>query len=392
MSQQLINHSPDLLRLRDEGYDLKIKSGFLLIGSIPYLNHEKIVKRGTLISAFTQQGDKVAKPPDHVVYFAGEFPCNSDGTLILQIQHSSVEQELAQGVKSNHMFSARPTNEFKDYYEKMTNYVNIMLSQVSLLDSSATPCVFPSVATEENESVFKYYDTASSIYGISHLAEKLQDQFIGIIGLGGTGSYILDLVAKTPVKEIHLYDGDDFFIHNAFRAPGAPSCDDLNAGLKKVTYFQRIYSNMHRNITSHAVYLDDENIIDISAMNFVFICIDKSEIKKMIIDKLIELHIPFIDTGLGVTKQSDMLSALIRITTCTSEYSDHHRSRIPLTDFQQIGVYESDIQIAELNSLCAALAIIKWKKICGYYYDDTHEHSSVYCLNGNALVNEDKSE
>jgi hypothetical protein len=32
---------------------------------------------------------------------------------------------------------------------------------------------------------------------------------------------VLDFTAKTHVKEIHLFDGDTFFQHNAFRAPGA---------------------------------------------------------------------------------------------------------------------------------------------------------------------------
>ena len=49
------------------------------------------------------------------------------------------------------------------------------------------------------------------------------------MGLGGTGSYVLDLVAKTPVWEIHLFDGDAFLQHNAFRSPGAPSLDELEA-------------------------------------------------------------------------------------------------------------------------------------------------------------------
>jgi hypothetical protein len=40
--------------------------------------------------------------------------------------------------------------------------------------------------------------------------KKLELGKIAIIGLGGTGSYVLDLAAKTPVKEIHLFDGDKF--------------------------------------------------------------------------------------------------------------------------------------------------------------------------------------
>ena len=68
---------------------------------------------------------------------------------------------------------------------------------------------------------------------------------VAIVGLGGTGSYVLDFVAKTPVQEIHLFDGDEFLTHNAFRAPGAASLEALRRKPKKVDYLAAIYSNMH---------------------------------------------------------------------------------------------------------------------------------------------------
>ncbi len=49
MSQQLIDRSPDLKQLRDEGYDLSIKSSLLLIARIPYLNSSKEVRYGTIV-------------------------------------------------------------------------------------------------------------------------------------------------------------------------------------------------------------------------------------------------------------------------------------------------------------------------------------------------------
>ena len=50
------------------------------------------------------------------------------------------------------------------------------------------------------------------------------------------------------------------------------------------------------------------------------------------------------------------------------------------------------LQIAELNALNAALAVIKWKKLAGVYLDLEHEHFSAYTLDGNAMINEDPSE
>src|SRR5688572_24496500 len=79
----------------------------------------------------------------------------------------------------------------------------------------------------EMPNPFNYPDTNSSRAGIETLNERFHGQKIAIIGLGGTGSYILDLVTKSPVGEIHLFDGDVFELHNAFRAPGAPGAEDF---------------------------------------------------------------------------------------------------------------------------------------------------------------------
>src|SRR5690606_39812352 len=66
-------------------------------------------------------------------------------------------------------------------------------------------------------------ETASDRVGIGTLTARLAKEKIVIIGLGGTGSYILDFVAKTPVREIRLIDADEFLQHNAFQI-GRASC------------------------------------------------------------------------------------------------------------------------------------------------------------------------
>ena len=78
----------------------------------------------------------------------------------------------------------------------------------------------------------------------------------------------MDFVAKTPVKEIHLYDGDEFLQHNAFRSPGAPSGEELGEKLHKTVYFERLYSKMRRRIYSHPVYIEQSNVDELRQMDF----------------------------------------------------------------------------------------------------------------------------
>jgi hypothetical protein len=56
------------------------------------------------------------------------------------------------------------------------------------------------------------------------------------------------------------------------------------------------------------------------------------------------------------------------------------------------GDYARNIQIADLNALNAILAVIKWKKLFGFYVDFEQEHHSTYTVNGNLLLNEDSGE
>lgn len=229
MSLKLINHSQDLKRLRDEGYELEIRGGFLLVKGVPYVNSKKEVKVGTLVSTLTLAGDITAKPDNHVAYFEGEYPCHKDGKEIERIKNESQRRQLATDVNIDHTFSAKPSSPYTDYYHKVTTYVEILSGPARAINPNVTAKTFPIIEpdAEDEESIFNYIDTASSRAEIDLISKKLILEKIAIVGLGGTGSYVLDLVAKTPVKEIHLFDGDTFLQHNAFRSPGAPSVEDL---------------------------------------------------------------------------------------------------------------------------------------------------------------------
>jgi hypothetical protein len=77
MSHQLINRSPQLLRLRNEGYNLRVNGAFLLVNDIPYVNARREIQRGVLIFQLDLTADVAMVPPDHTAYFSGDTPCDS---------------------------------------------------------------------------------------------------------------------------------------------------------------------------------------------------------------------------------------------------------------------------------------------------------------------------
>jgi len=388
MSRELFSRNQDLKRLRDEGYFVQQQGGYLVMRDVPYVDAHRQVRTGTLISSLTLAGDQTRTPDTHVVHWDGDFPCQADGTPIQGISHIAGAFDLGHGLKAAFGFSSKPDGGYSDYHHKMTSYANIIAGPAAVLKPDATPRTFRA-PEEEEDSVFNYVETASDRVGIGGLAERLVNECIAIIGVGGTGGYILDFVAKTPVREIRLFDSDEFLTHNAFRAPGAPSLEELREAPKKVDYLKGIYSRMHRNIVTHDVTLGADNIHLLDGITFAFLSLDAGEAKRLIVEKLEAIGAGFIDVGMGLELDEGSLGGILRVTVSTPEKRDHARQRISFVGGGAEDIYASNIQVADLNALNAVLAVIKWKKIRGFYRDLEHEHHCTYTTDGNMLINGD---
>ena len=388
MSHLLISRSADLKQLVDEGYEVEVKSGYLLLKHIPYVTEARGIKYGSLVSELSLAGVTTTKPRTHVVMFIGDMPCDAQGHPLNQIHHSSGRRQLAEGLAIDHRFSSKPPEGYPDYYQKMTTYEAIIAGPAQAIDPSTTARTFAVLEDRNEDSPFKYVDTASSRAGIGAVTEKLKVSAVAVVGLGGTGSYILDLLAKTPVREIHLFDGDRLGQHNAFRSPGAPSIETLSAAPQKSTHYRDIYSAMRHGIVAHQ-YVDESTVDSLRAMDFVFVAVDRGRSRKLLVAKLEEFGVPFIDVGMGVEEVQGALLGQLRVTTSTEHSRDRVRSTILVSDRDDDDAYSANIQIADLNALNAALAVIKWKKLLGFYTDLENEHTTVYQIDGNCLINRD---
>lgn len=383
-----INRSRDLKQLVDEGFEIEVKGGHLVVHHIPYVNSSRQISYGKLISTLVLNNDLTMKPDTHVMGFMGESPCNKDGSVITAIQHSSPNRQIADGIIMNYMFSNKPPNGYNDYYHKVTQYVKIISAPAKSIDNTVVAQTYKVLECSEDESVFLYTDSNSSRANINQLNEKFKGQRIGIVGLGGTGSYVLDLVAKTPVVEILLFDNDEFLQHNAFRSPSAASVETLNMRMNKVDYYASIYSKMRRGIKVYPEKITEANIDLLKGLSYVFICIDSNSARSMIISKLREFGVTFIDVGLGVNLADENLVGTLRITVGTPEKHDHIINRIGVAETDN-NEYATNIQIADLNALNALMAVVKWKKMCGFYQDLKKEHNSIFVINTGQLLHDD---
>lgn len=392
-----INHSEDLARLSDDGVQYSIiKGAYLVVEAVPYLDNKKQLMFGKLILQLNISGENLCPPADHTAYWAGEMPCNIDGSFITGLVNGPSVKTFGDGIISDYFLSRKPVENggmYKSYYEKVTQHINMISAPAKAIYPIGCVRVKSTPILPSEDLPFVYADTNASRANITGVSECMEHQKLAIVGLGGTGMYLLDLLAKCPVEEIHLFDDDIFNNHNAFRAPGAASLSVLNQQPTKVQYASAIYGNMKRGIIPHCQKIMPENISELDDMDFVFICVDSSDVRNMIANYLADHDKSFIDSGLGLESVNGHIAGQVRVTTAISGHYEHLGEDLS-SKGDDNEPYATNIQIAELNSIAAAYSVIRWKQLLGFYGDtsSSKDWSFVYCVSSNNIIGHRKYE
>jgi hypothetical protein len=91
---------------------------------------------------------------------------------------------------------------------------------------------------------------------------------------------------------------------------------------------------------------------------------------------------------MGVHAIDGSLLGIVRATCSTPTVAARVKSRLPF-DSATDDAYRTNVQIADLNMLNASLAVIAWKKLCGFYADAVRERHATYTINVNMLLSEE---
>jgi Domain of unknown function (DUF6791)/ThiF family len=376
---ELANHNDDIQRLLEKGYALRIDGAYLVVRDIHYLDEQRSRQIGGIVTKL-EFIDKVrVKQDDHQVYFAGSVPYGLDGQPIANLGGGPVNIPLTKtDVIVQRSFSNKPRDDagnfvgFANFFDKIEHYVRVISGPAMELHGGS-PLTFRVDTDVSDGSVFKFHDTLTSRAEIGDLAALFKDEVIAIIGLGGTGGYVLDFMVRTPVKEIRGFDGDAYHVHNAFRSPGKLDEADLDKGKADVCRLR--YDNFREGLVLHQKYVDRSSAADLEGVTFVFVCVDKGSARAEIFDLLIGLGVPFIDVGMGLNRKQGALSGTLRATYYAPYNADKMRQmQLAETADDPDDIYQRNVQIAELNALNASLAVVRYKQLRGFYVDDNTPH------------------
>ncbi len=375
MFQKLASHNDDLQRLLEKGYAIAFDStNHLVVRDIPYLNASLGLELGAIVTQVEFIDQERIKQNDHQVFFAGSVPYGLDGSPIPNLGGGPATVALSESssdVVVQRSFSNKPrvAGKFADFFEKIESYVTI-ISGPAMERYGVNPYTFRVVEDGPPDPIFKFHDTLTSRAEIGDLARKFEDDVIAVIGLGGTGAYLLDFLVRTRVREIKGFDADAFHIHNGYRSPGMVRSSEF--GKSKAAVLQGRHDNFRTGLFLTHKFIDESCADDFAGVTFAFVCVDKGSSRAGIINLLVSMGIPFIDVGMGLSRKSGGLTGMLRVVYFPADRAQEVRD-MGLVDLADAAddLYRTNIQIGELNALNACLAIIKFKQIRGFYLEES---------------------
>ncbi|WP_346766209.1 ThiF family adenylyltransferase [Nocardioides sp. HDW12B] len=379
--------APDeqVARLVADGYDMVLSGGHLVVRRLPYATPSGLRADGRLVLPVTYAGGMVADATDHRIWFAGEEPCDDKGAPLAT---GGQAHGFGNGETADYMLSFKPpSGAYANLFEKIKQYSSILLSAARQVDASATATPGGSLQVVPDDLPLVYSDSSTARVGLTNLSGLFRGHTVAIVGVGGTGSYILDHLAKTWVDRIILIDGDRFEHHNAYRAPGAAAEQVVLTEPNKAEYFASEYSRMHTGISAHPVALTADNLSLLEGATFVFVAAADAEARPVIMRWLRDRGVPFIDVGMSFREGEGGLTGIAKVEA----YLPGDDRSLPTAPAVPPGQddYSSNVQIAELNALNAALAVIRWKRYLGFYASHETSNQTIYKLYLNELRNGD---
>lgn len=372
MSPTPTNHEVELVEVLQAGFDCFVEDDTLTVRPVPYRLSGGGIGHGSLICHLNRSGRDIAPPSDHTVAWIGdEVPHLRAGGQMDRLIIDQSRNTWSNGVTSICVMSRRRPEPYPNYGQKMVTYVRLIAREAVANWRASSPGV---IAVKDTNHLVDH-ETGLNRARVGHLNSLLAAENVAIIGAGGTGAHIVDLVSKSNVQQIDIYDPDHVSNHTQLRWPGIVERRIVKENTNKAEYLAALYARRtNRNIRGHPFAIDKEKLTYLNGKTMVFIAIDKGPARREILTGLADMGLNFIDCGIDLQGENGPLTASTRIIRCQAEQSPEKRLELATiapggANAAEDNPYAQNIQTGEMNSLNAALAVIAWKQGIGFYKD-----------------------
>ena len=372
MSPTPTNHEAQLADVLQAGFDCCVEDDTLTVEPIPYRLSGGGIGHGSLICHLNRNGGDIAPPADHTAAWIGdEVPHRRDGRPMDRLIIDQSRNTWSNGETSVCVMSRRGPKPYPNYGQKMLTYARL-IAREAVADWRASS---PGVISVKDVNHLVDHETGLNRARVGHLNALLAKENVAVIGAGGTGAHIVDLVSKSNVRQIDIYDPDHVSAHTQLRWPGIVERRIVEGKTNKAEYLAALYARRtNRNIQGHPFAIGKDNLTYLNGKTMVFVAIDKGPARREILTSLADMGLNFIDCGIDLQGNDGPLTASLRIIRCQAEQSAEKRSELAMlapggANAADDDLYAQNIQTGEMNSLNAALAVIAWKQGIGFYRD-----------------------
>lgn len=361
---ELANHNPFIRDMEELGYQLDFIGGYLVIYGLPYLDGQGTLQHGDWISPLDLSQAVIDAPSNHQAWWRGTRPFDQMKRE-LRLGGGPDRVTVTPDLVSDQSFSFKlqeggAVRSYRSFEEKVATYLDTITAPAMAAHPGATPFCAIALKAAAQGSPLLFPDTMSSRYHINDISSLLLGKRVAIIGIGGTGSYILDFIARTHLSGIALFDDDKVHVHTIFRIPGfIPRA----IGELKVEALARQYGHWHAGLEPVPERITAANIGRLRNFDFVFVSVDDGPARLMIVDWLSAQGIPYVDCGMGLDRSVVGLSGFVRTTGTDRKAFEENvgTARLP-TENAKLNEYRKQAQITELNALNAVMAVIRFKQ------------------------------
>lgn len=372
-------------RLLDEGYAL-YRRGPYIVMPVSYLDAAGDPQTGLMVDTLNLDADGHARtlPMNHQMHFIGGQPYDHEGRILFSGNGASATP-LFDGKSSSFYWSWKPltdNGEMRDYvslHEKFSEYAFYVSGPAEAKHAEFQVTPFAAIGDVDAGCPFPFDDMNSARANLSELDKLIAGDTVAIVGAGGTGSYIFDLVSKTRVKAIRLYDFDEFDIHNAFRIPGATNREEF--GQPKVRVVEQRYAGWHNDVKVFEKRLDFGSGDLLEGITFAFLAVDKIAARREVAKVLLARGIPVAIVGMGLHHGNPGLTGMVDTTLLDGASSPDAIAELIGEDLIDIpDEYQKNIQTVELNAFNAAMAVFMYKKYRGYYAGGRSTYQATFTI------------